>query len=205
MCETINLGGTKLRRWRLSCERFQWLAPAPQAHEICLGFCAAQIAVLRDISAGNETRWSSFCSGSGPRKSYVQRVPAEAEVAGSPLALLPVVLLKHNPRFKSAAVKRKALRKQTPSKHILNFISSGGPPCFCARFHGSLCIIFFSSSSNFNSCPTRGCSFRGFQPWILRWQWELRQGPDCVLSPFFPLLCSLVFKLSSNIPHILFI
>lgn len=100
----------------------------------------------------------------GPRKSYVQRVLAEAEVAGSPLALLPVVLLKHNPHFKSAAVKRKALRKQTPSKHILNFISSGGPPCFSARFHGSLCIIFFSSSSNFNSCPTRGCSFRGFQP-----------------------------------------
>lgn len=45
-------------------------------------------------------------------------------------------------------------------------------------------VLFFFSSSNFNSCPTRGCSFRGFQPWVLRWQWELRQGPDCVLSPF---------------------
>ena len=65
-------------------------------------------------------------------------MPAEAEAAGSPLALLQRLLLKHNPHFKSAAVKRKALRKQTPSKHILNFISSGGPPSFWARFHGSL-------------------------------------------------------------------
>lgn len=73
----------------------------------------------------------------------MQSVQAEAEAAGSPLALLQLLLLKHNPRFQSNAVKWKALRKQTPSKHILNFISSGGPPSFWARFHGSLCILSF--------------------------------------------------------------
>lgn len=76
-----------------------------------------------------------------PRNNSMWGMLAEDEMVDSPLALLQLLLLKHNPGFKSVAVKQKALRKQTPSKHILNFISSGGPPSFWARFHGSLCIL----------------------------------------------------------------